>query len=71
MRVLGVDGCPGGWLGAVVTTQPSPTVEWVLLPDATALVALAATCAATGVDMPIGLADGPRTCDVEQTGRDE
>ncbi|BEP15101.1 DUF429 domain-containing protein [Acidothermaceae bacterium B102] len=69
MRVLGVDGCPGGWVGAVVTTGRRPTVEWVVLPDAAALLALAATCAATGVDMPMGLADGPRACDVQARAR--
>lgn len=69
MRVLGVDGCPGGWLGAVVTTGRRTSVEWVLLADAAALLALAATCSATGVDMPIGLADGPRRCDVEARAR--
>jgi predicted RNase H-like nuclease len=69
VRVLGVDGCPDGWLGAVVTTGPTTSVEWVLLPDASALLALAATCAATGVDMPIGLTDGPRRCDLEARAR--
>ena len=69
MRVLGVDGCPGGWVGAVVTTGRRPLVAWVLLPDATALLALAATCAATGVDMPVGLGDGPRQCDVQARAR--
>ena len=69
MKVLGVDGCPGGWLGALVTTGRAPSVEWLLLPDATALLAAAATCSATGVDMPIGLSDGPRRCDVEARAR--
>nr|MBA3908240.1 DUF429 domain-containing protein [Pseudonocardiales bacterium] len=60
--VLGVDGCPGGWIGARVSGR---SVEWLLLPDAEALLAAAASCAATGVDMPIGLpAVGPRRCDV-------
>ena len=60
--VLGVDGCPGGWIGAVVSGS---SVRWHLLPDARAMIALAADCDATGVDMPIGLPDvGPRRCDV-------
>lgn len=59
--VLGVDGCPGGWIGALVDGS---TVEWLLLPDADAVLAVDA--AAVGVDMPIGLpAVGPRACDVE------
>jgi predicted RNase H-like nuclease len=60
--VLGVDGCPGGWLGALVE---GPAVRWLLLPDAAAVLAGADAVAATGVDMPIGLAeDRPRRCDV-------
>jgi predicted RNase H-like nuclease len=62
-QLLGVDGCPGGWIGAVVQDS---SVRWHLLPDAATLLAVAATCEATGVDMPMGLsADRPRRCDVE------
>ena len=62
-RVLGVDGCPGGWVGALVEDGE---VRWSVLPDVAALLAVAASCDATGVDMPIGLAPaGPRRCDVE------
>jgi predicted RNase H-like nuclease len=58
--VLGVDGCPGGWIGALVTET---SVEWVLLPSAAAVLAVPA--AAVGIDIPIGLPRrGPRTCDV-------
>jgi predicted RNase H-like nuclease len=58
--VLGVDGCPGGWIGALVTGS---SVEWLLLPDAAAVLAVDA--AAVGIDMPIGRpAVGPRACDV-------
>jgi predicted RNase H-like nuclease len=61
VRVLGADGCPGGWIGAIVMAG---SVEWRLLPDAAALLSLAASCAASGVDMPIGLPEvGPRACD--------
>jgi predicted RNase H-like nuclease len=68
MRVLGVDGCPGGWIGAVVTWrgQVAAAVEWVLLPGAAAVVELAATVEATGIDIPIGLPDAaPRACDMQ------
>lgn len=62
VRLLGVDGCPGGWIGAVVDGSH---VRWLLLPDAVALLAAAADADATGVDMPTGLAAaGPRRCDV-------
>jgi len=58
--VLGVDGCPGGWIGALVT---GGSVEWLLLPDAAAVLAVSAS--AVGIDIPIGLpAEGPRACDV-------
>ncbi len=58
--VLGVDGCPGGWIGALVTAS---SVEWLLLPDMAAVLAVPA--AAVGIDIPIGLpAVGPRACDL-------
>ena len=58
--VLGVDGCPGGWVGALVD---GTSVSWLLLPDAAAVLAVPA--AAVGIDMPIGLpAVGPRAGDV-------
>lgn len=47
---LGVDGCPGGWIGALVRGR---TVEWLLLPDAAAILAVDATVIA--IDIPIGL----------------
>ena len=61
-RVLGVDGCPGGWVVAEVTGL---TVRWHLLADADAVLALA-DGAPVGLDMPVGLAeDAARACDVE------
>jgi predicted RNase H-like nuclease len=73
LTVLGVDGCPGGWVGAVVTLPrragtrgPAELAGWLVLPDAATLVATARSTDAAGVDMPIGLADaGPRACDLE------
>ncbi len=63
--VLGVDGCPGGWIGALVT---GTSVEWLLLPDAAAVLAVPA--AAFGIDIPIGLPSvGPRGCDVAARAR--
>lgn len=62
--VLGVDGCPGGWLGALVTAAGE--VEWQLFATSAAGVQamLATAPAATGIDIPIGLpAAGPRDCD--------
>jgi len=61
--VIGVDGCPGGWVTAVWEPQePSLTVEIV-----TRLIELIerAPGVAIGVDIPIGLTTSdPRTCDV-------
>lgn len=58
--VLGVDGCPGGWIGALVTRR---RVRWLLLADAAAVVGVA-EAAVTAVDIPIGLPEaGRRACD--------
>jgi predicted RNase H-like nuclease len=58
--VLGADGCPGGWIGALVS---GPTVTWHLYADAAAL--LSVPVAVTAVDIPIGLPEaGVRACDV-------
>lgn len=62
--VLGVDGCPGGWVGALVAAPEA--VEWRLFEASPAGVRrmLATRSAATGIDIPIGLpVDGPRECD--------
>jgi len=48
--VLGVDGCPGGWIGALVRGR---SVKWLLLPDAVAILAVPARVIA--IDIPIGL----------------
>lgn len=70
--VLGVDGCPGGWVVAEVGGRTEvggrEAVHWHLVGSATDLVSLAdATGAAmVGIDIPLGLSDStPRTCDVE------
>lgn len=61
MRVIGVDGCRGGWLAALVD-DTGPTWRWstdiagILAEDADAIA----------IDTPIGLPDaGSRACDVE------
>lgn len=55
-----MDGCPGGWVGALVL---GTSVRWLLLPDAEAVCAVRA--AAVGIDIPIGLThSGPRRCDL-------
>ena len=60
MTLLGLDGCKGGWVGALLSA--SGTVSWHFLPDLRAALALGASVVA--VDIPIGLPDaGPRRCD--------
>jgi predicted RNase H-like nuclease len=59
VSVLGVDGCPGGWIGARLD---GAAVTWHLLPDATSVLALAVD--AVAIDIPIGLPDhAARACD--------
>lgn len=55
--VLGVDGCPGGWICAIVGAGPAPS--WRLVHDASGVLAAAAQLGAeaVGVDIPIGLAE--------------
>ena len=58
--VLGLDGCRGGWIGALVEGDQ---VGWLRLPDIRA--ALVLDVASVGVDMPLGLPEtGRRECDV-------
>jgi predicted RNase H-like nuclease len=65
--VLGVDGCPGGWVGALV--GPDGRIAWRFWTvDETELLLGAAGTVA--IDMPIGLPDhGRRRCDIEARGR--
>ena len=58
--LLGLDGCKGGWVGALLS--PGGAVSWHFLTDLTAALALGA--AVVAVDIPIGLPEaGPRRCD--------
>jgi predicted RNase H-like nuclease len=60
--VLGVDGWRGGWVGARVGPGVD-RVEWMLLPDGAAVLAVEA--AITAIDIPMGLPEsGSRGCDV-------
>ncbi len=64
VAVAGVDGRRGGWVVAVVETDPVPTL--VSLDFAAPLRgALREDLAVIAIDMPIGLSDsGPRECDI-------
>jgi predicted RNase H-like nuclease len=68
--VAGVDGCPGGWIAAVVDSAGGAGheggVEWRLLPlsFAEALNGLA-DCVRIAADVPIGMPEtGARECDL-------
>jgi predicted RNase H-like nuclease len=67
MRLLGLDGCRGGWLVAEATSlETVPSFEWVERFEE--IVRLTGDGAAMAcVDVPIGLADGEagRRCDGE------
>lgn len=60
--VLGVDGCPGGWVGARLADD---RVDILVAASLVELVRDAGAVVVVGVDMPIGLPDGgaPRTAE--------
>lgn len=64
MHVVGVDGCPGGWVAIAYDTAARTLTPRVHRSFPELLAAYPdATC--IGVDIPIGLAEGePRRCDV-------
>jgi predicted RNase H-like nuclease len=55
--VLGVDGCPGGWVGVVLDGDASKAATAATLAE---LVALVDPVACVAVDIPIGLPDTGR-----------
>lgn len=63
-RAIGVDGCPGGWIGAILDTDgphwlTAGVGEFIHFADR------AAADGVIGVDMPIGLVNGGwRACDL-------
>ncbi len=64
--VAGVDGVPGGWVVARLT---GGSVQWSVVPDAAAVLAVTAGCAAVGVDIPLGLPTGTRRACDDETAR--
>lgn len=64
MRVLGIDGCRGGWF-RVALTLPVLRVDCALLADTTAVLQDVRAADLALIDMPIGLPPGrePRECD--------
>ena len=61
--VAGVDGCPGGWVCFLVDIHSmSTSVQVIDLP--VWLRNRPPGLACVGIDIPIGLLDGPRACDI-------
>src|SRR5687767_14943843 len=64
MRVVGVDGCPGGWVAVTWDTVDRSLVVRVH-PTFVDVLDVYQDAAALGVDIPIGLGEGePRQCDL-------
>jgi predicted RNase H-like nuclease len=65
VQVVGVDGCPGGWV-AIRWDTAAATLTPAVHPTFAELLDAYPDVAAIGVDIPIGLsANGPRRCDLE------
>jgi predicted RNase H-like nuclease len=66
--VAGVDGVPDGWVTVRVAAD---SVAWAVVASAAEVLTSTADCAAVGVDIPLGLPDGPRrrACDVQTAAR--
>ena len=59
---VGLDGCPGGWIAAILSGERLHFMELARIGELPGSVAPAAI----GVDIPIGLEQGrPRRCDIE------
>ncbi|MDP9472298.1 MAG: DUF429 domain-containing protein [Chloroflexota bacterium] len=65
MQVVGVDGCPGGWL-AVPYDPGARTLVPRVHPSFADILAAYPDASCIAIDIPIGLMEGePRRCDVE------
>lgn len=65
VRVVGVDGCPRGWVAIAYDTE-AHTLTPRVHPYFAELLAAYPDATCIGIDIPIGLAQGePRRCDVE------
>src|SRR3954449_3388465 len=65
-RVAGVDGCPAGWVVALVPADAGDRTSCEVHVVASFADVLALRPAAIAIDIPIGLADaGPPACDIE------
>jgi predicted RNase H-like nuclease len=66
--VLGVDGCPAGWIGCALPMNGP--AQWLLFDSLAEVFSLPLPPALTLVDVPVGLSDScPRRCDCEARRR--
>lgn len=63
MKVMGVDGCRGGWV-AVTWDTIAASISPAIYPSLEALLAANEDVVAIAVDIPIGLVEGARGCDL-------
>lgn len=63
MNVVGVDGCKAGWVAASLHLD-YPQVTFTVFRTAAELFHEHRSAACIAIDIPIGLRDGPRECDV-------
>ncbi|MGH7666559.1 MAG: DUF429 domain-containing protein [Candidatus Dormibacteria bacterium] len=64
LRLIGADGCPGGWMVALELTDRSLSLERWSTPRLAA-ASRSRSVAVAVLDIPIGLtAEGPRACDL-------
>lgn len=69
MKVVGVDGCKGGWIAMEWNTDDQ-TMEPGIFPTLAAVIANHADAGAIAIDIPIGLSPiGTRLCDIEARQR--
>ncbi len=63
--VMGVDGCPGGWIAARVAIGSTPRLLGFEVVTALTELIADTDCAVIAIDIPIGLpdAEGSRACD--------
>lgn len=65
-RVLGVDGCKGGWVGVVLDGGDVSACFGATIAELVAAAESAGAVEVVAIDIPIGLSDtGPRQADVE------
>jgi predicted RNase H-like nuclease len=64
MKVVGVDGCKGGWIAVLWDTEMH-TVEPIVYASLKEIIEANPDASAIGIDIPIGLSDtGTRQCDL-------